>query len=230
MIDDSKKYYDELSSNYENILERRESYLISIENYIRRYIQKIPQSSILDIGTGDGRRLDRMTANLNINLSAVEPSKKMFEILLSKNIDGKFMNCTIEEYPLNGSRIDVVTALWNVLGHADNINVFLSKCHSLLKSDGVLFFDVNNVLNYNQYGFYNFVKNLTYIYLFGKKKFTFKLNDIKSGGCVSMYKQNFIVATLKDIGFKSVDRIYFDYNTGSICNKFNGQPLFICRK
>src|SRR5207248_928096 len=127
-FDDPVAAYDSLAAHYAGISRRRAPYLERVE---REVIWRIParSRSILDIGAGDGTRALRIAAGAGIRrIVLLEPSTEMCSIANSQLESGGCAHLTepIEVWPVRaesltsdsvGERFDVITCLWNVLGH-----------------------------------------------------------------------------------------------------------------
>ena len=108
--------------------------------------------SLLDIGSGNGVRALRIAAAANIeNIALVEPSDAMRRH--SPVTAAVWMRSTSEIPPT--ARFDLITCLWNVLGHLDGAQErvsMLSRLKALLSPDGMIFLDINHRYNAGTYG------------------------------------------------------------------------------
>jgi SAM-dependent methyltransferase len=141
--------YDRIGHVYARIAEKRRSYLDSIERLV---ISGIPAGSrsLLDVGAGDGRRARQIARARNIaELVLLEPSVAM----LGGNSTGQTMRA--EDLHLLDGEFDVVTCLWNVLGHifpvASRLEV-LRQFARLVSPQGRIFIDVQHRYNARHYG------------------------------------------------------------------------------
>jgi len=113
-IDDPVAAYTLLAAYYAAISSRREPYLHSIENAV---VSRIPagSKSLLDIGAGDGSRASEIARRCGIaNIVLVEPSLEMAARAAGTV---KVWNIRAEEFSDCSSQFEVITCLWNVLGH-----------------------------------------------------------------------------------------------------------------
>lgn len=144
--------YDRLAPEYSRISEARRPYLEAIEGLV---IANVPAGaqSMLDVGAGDGRRAIRIAAAARIpNLTLLEPSPAM----------RSFWPPDVEAWPLKAEQLshksrefDVITCLWNVLGHLFPVESrleMLRQVARLLSPDGRAFIDVSNRYNARHYG------------------------------------------------------------------------------
>jgi hypothetical protein len=77
-------------------------------------------------------------------------------VMLARTINGVTVwPRAVEDLPTDGEKFDVITCLWNVLGHVEGRAARiegLSRMKALLSPDGSLFIDVNNRHNSAAYG------------------------------------------------------------------------------
>jgi len=229
---DSKEYYDHLAKEYRKVSRHRQEYLSGINLLLLELIKKRHVQSILDVGTGDGLRLESIRKQISpiISITAIEPSEKMF-FAAKKNL-GADVNllecelCDIEET----EKFHLIAALWNVIGHVDDLAAFFRKASSLIdEANGVFVFDANNIFNVKHYGLGNFLKNKLSA-LFGKKIYKFNLNAADTNGYVKLYHPKYIYKKLHMSGFNSVKVLYIDYATGRQTYKNSGQMFFLCER
>jgi SAM-dependent methyltransferase len=141
--------YDRIAPVFARIAEKRRLYLDSIDRLV---ISGIPSGSrsLLDVGSGDGRRARRIAQARNIaELLLLEPSLAMQD----GNATGQTMRA--EDLHLIHGECDVITCLWNVLGHifpsASRLEV-LHQFARLLSPQGRIFLDVQHRYNFRHYG------------------------------------------------------------------------------
>jgi len=141
--------YDQLGPVFARIAEKRRSYLDSIDQLV---ISGVPPGSrsLLDVGSGDGTRARRIAQSRNIaELVLVEPSVAM------QSSDPRFRSMRAEELHLMKGEFDVITSLWNVLGHIFPAAARLGVLHQfarLVSPQGRIFVDVQHRYNVRQYG------------------------------------------------------------------------------
>jgi SAM-dependent methyltransferase len=141
--------YDRMGPVFARIAEERRPYLDGIDRLV---ISGIPQGSrsLLDVGSGDGRRARRIAQARDIGrLELVEPS-----VTMQRPGDG-FRTMRAEELHLAEGEFDVITCLWNVLGHifpsASRVEV-LHQFARLVSPQGRVFVDVHHRYNARHYG------------------------------------------------------------------------------
>lgn len=146
--------YDAIAPLYEEYSSQRQAYLDAVDELVIGNIR--PEHRLLDIGSGDGRRLAKIRDAVGLqDIVAVEPSEEMARLCeqtvgvpvyreFGENLDR-----------LDIGEFDVATALWNIFGHIPNA---LSRLRTLvnirarLKPGGKLILDVNNRHNALAYG------------------------------------------------------------------------------
>src|SRR5512147_553163 len=110
--------YDRLAPFFADVARRRSRYLRSIEDLI--VVRAARAQSLLDVGAGDGARASRIAARAGLRqVVLVEPSGEMSRLggsgrevwaLRAEDLDA-------DDPRVGGRRFDLVTCLWNVLGH-----------------------------------------------------------------------------------------------------------------
>jgi SAM-dependent methyltransferase len=144
--------YDRIASEFARISDERRAYLDAIERLV---IAEIPPGarSLLDVGAGDGTRTLRIAAAAGLkDFVLLEPSAGM-RSKWAPGVSGWPIRA--EELSTKDGRFDVITCLWNVLGHIHpgqaRVEV-LRQCGRLLSPQGVLLIDVNHRYNASHYG------------------------------------------------------------------------------
>jgi SAM-dependent methyltransferase len=143
--------YDRIAPVYARLAQQRQAYLDSVDRFV---IAEIPPASrsLLDVGAGDGARAWRIAAAAGLpDLTLLEPSSVMRR--------GCPRQATIwatraEDLQRRQGSFDVITCLWNVLGHvpvAARIQL-LRQFARLLSAKGRIFIDLNHRYNARHYG------------------------------------------------------------------------------
>src|SRR5689334_20516698 len=142
--------YDALAPFYDSLLESRKHYLQKVEEIVIAHTGKA--LSLLDVGSGNGVRALKIATAANIeNPVLVEPSEAMRRQSAGNSATWKR---SIAEIPIPAS-FDLITCLWNVLGHLDGREERVSmllRLRTLLSPGGKLFLDVNHRYNAAAYG------------------------------------------------------------------------------
>jgi SAM-dependent methyltransferase len=144
--------YDRIGPVFARVAEQRRAYLDSVDRLV---IAGIPPGSrsMLDVGSGDGRRARRIARNRDIpELVLVEPSLAM----QGSNCSGtQIRTMRAEELHMAEPGFDVITCLWNVLGHifpqASRTEV-LRQFARLASPHGRIFVDLHHRYNVRRYG------------------------------------------------------------------------------
>lgn len=150
--DDPVAAYDRLATSYATHSKRRQRYLHSVEREVAARAQGA--GSLLDLGAGDGSRAARIAASAGIGkVVLLEPSAAM---AIPSARSAELWQIRAED--LRPDRIaqpfDVITCLWNVLGHISpgNRERVLRMSAELLSPSGKIFLDVNHRYNARSYG------------------------------------------------------------------------------
>jgi len=151
--------YDRVAPFFADITQRRKPYLESIDQLTVARI-RWGGKSLLDVGAGDGKRALQIARQAGLHeVVLLEPSAEMMKASESSAIiwrvraeDSELENLNSEE---RNCGFDVITCLWNVLGHirpAKSRVQVLARLARLLSPGGVLFLDVNHRYNARSYG------------------------------------------------------------------------------
>ncbi len=144
--------YDRMARYFDAIRTRRQKYCDAIDELVLAN-WPVGARSMLDVGCGEGMRAETLAQRAAIEeLVLLEPSEGM-----RKQISGQrdVWSARVEELPNQSCRFDVITCLWNVLGHVpspDKRLQALRNMRDLLSPGGALFLDVQNRYNARQYG------------------------------------------------------------------------------
>ena len=229
--------YDQIAPSYKLIYDQRRTYLNAIDSLVIPYLKN---RTILDIGSGDGSRISNLYNQANIKkLVCIEPSFEMYEKLTEYDfIQAKMITAQQEEIDLY-NQFDVVTSLWNVLGHVgtlQELDISLINIRKYLKNDGLLIFDVNNRLNGSEYGIPIAIYRLFIDFFFFKRSRgdTFTKWDI-NGKEIRAYGHIFspfeVFKFLKKHKFKIIKTFYVNYRTGKVSKNFlKGQMFIVAQK
>jgi 2-polyprenyl-3-methyl-5-hydroxy-6-metoxy-1,4-benzoquinol methylase len=146
--------YDRLAPHYAQFSERRSAYLRSVEEQIGSRILPTAKS-LLDIGAGDGTRALRIADTAGMSrVVLLEPSSQISGGE-ARGTERWSVRAEGLDVPKIAERFDVITCLWNVIGHikgSDNRARALSTATQLLSSNGLLFVDVIHRYNVRSYG------------------------------------------------------------------------------
>jgi 2-polyprenyl-3-methyl-5-hydroxy-6-metoxy-1,4-benzoquinol methylase len=161
--------YDALAGSYHSLVESKSRYLRKIEDLVISHISGA--QSLLDVGAGDGSRTLRIAESARITrVVLVEPSARMRSRCQQ---EVEYWPCRAAQIPENAPKFDVITCLWNVLGHLPNQEerVFvLSRLRSSLAPAGAIFLDVNHRYNVAAYGATRTLLRMAYDLAFPSEK------------------------------------------------------------
>lgn len=228
--------YDKVAPFYRQISEERGNYLLGVDKIISAFI--VGKKSLVDLGSGDGIHIAKLSKRAKINnIVLVDNSHEMFR--LSKLIPGvrveksSIVNFTPKE------KFEVVTCLWNVLGHMESVGdvkkVIINIDKNILKINGLLLLDVNNKYNVFSYGLWRVVKNIiSDIFNPNKNKYAEFYKNISCAKIkmrVHFSTPYEIENYIKETSLKIIKKLYINYETGKIENSFwKGQILYIIEK
>ena len=237
---DPVEAYDSVATEYARLIESRLAYLNAIDELIQA---RIPPGSrsLLDVGAGDGRRALRIGHKLSMQeIVLLEPSAGMRN-LFAENAETWQMRA--EELdptkpPAAGRRFDVITCLWNVLGHIPTHALrirALSQLRPLLTPSGILFIDVNHRYNARRYGW----PRTAVRFLRDRLQPSERSGDVTAkwtlpGATCSTYGHVFTTRELRQLAVAShlnvEELIAVDYETGStVQHSFLGNLLWILK-
>ena len=144
--------YDRIAPVFARLAEQRKPYLDRIDRLV---LSEMPPGSrsLLDVGSGDGARARRIAQVGGIaELVLLEPSLAMQG---HAPPDAKVWTMRAEELHSVQGEFDVITSLWNVLGHifpASARMEVLRQFSRLVSPHGRIFVDVNHRYNARHYG------------------------------------------------------------------------------
>ena len=144
--------YDRVAAYFDAIRNNRQRYCDAIDAII---LANLPHQarSMLDVGCGEGHRAESLASRALVQeLVLVEPSVGMRKLMRTER---EVWPVRIEDVSGTDRRFDVITCLWNVLGHVSSpekrLNA-LRNMRALLSPGGALFLDVQNRYNARHYG------------------------------------------------------------------------------
>ncbi len=144
--------YDRLAPIYARLADERRAYLDAVERLI---VAEAPQGSrsLLDVGAGDGARAWRIARATGVQeLVLLEPSAAMRSHCPA---EATAWAMRAEDLHSRQGSFDVITCLWNVLGHlfpsAARVET-LRQLARLAAPAGKIFIDVNHRYNARHYG------------------------------------------------------------------------------
>lgn len=240
MLSKSQKLYDEFAPYYRNYSQEKIAYLDSIDKIIINEVKKC--NSLLDVGSADGIRACEIARKLKVKkMVLIDNSKKMAKICRRNIEKGKIevefwlKDITDDDAVNNKNRFEVITCLWNVLGHVEDRvkrEVAIRNMKALLARDGIIFLDVNNRYNISSYKFPRVIRNIMKDIFSpsdknGDFEFKFQIGSKEIPASVHIFNPLEIERLIKKCGLKIIKRFYFNYKTGKQCRTiFEGQLLY----
>jgi 2-polyprenyl-3-methyl-5-hydroxy-6-metoxy-1,4-benzoquinol methylase len=235
-IDDPVAAYTLLAPYYAAISSRRQCYLRSIENAV---VSRIPagSKSLLDIGAGDGSRALEIARRCGIaNIVLVEPSLGM-----AARAAGivKMWNVRAEEFSDCSSQFEVITCLWNVLGHICGVESrarAMKIMGRLLTPGGRCFVDVTHRYNLRSYGIFSTVARFIRDSICYKNESadvtaTWRFGDKTISTYGHVFTDHEIRQLAHAAGLEIEHRIAVDYDSGKIRRfAFTGNLLYVLRR
>ncbi len=193
-----------------------------------------PACSLLDVGAGEGTRAEALAHAAGINeVVLLEPSAAMRSLMLSSR---EVWTSRIEDLELPDRRFDVITCLWNVLGHVTTAKKrlrALQNMKALLSPTGRLFLDVQNRHNARAYGTIpTFGRWLCDAIAPSSHNGDVTVHWRTSEGELLTYGHVFTPKEISDLfreaGIKIVKKDFVDYATGELCtSRFAGSMFFV---
>lgn len=230
--------YDLLGSNYAEYAQARGAYLAAVDEIIIGRLNGTAKS-LLDIGSGDGRRIARIAGRAGITkLVLVDPSKTMCEFSRDTK-SGEVFQTRAEDLPEFGIQFDAITCLWNVLGHvasSDLRNEALRRMGNRLKSNGEIYLDVNNRYNGQAYGWIRTAGRMVYDFVRpsesnGDVAYTWNVGGQRIHATGHVFTPSEMAGLIKEAGLKVKLRTVVDYSTGRVCNSvYSGQLFYVLGK
>ncbi|HUB83839.1 MAG TPA: methyltransferase domain-containing protein [Bryobacteraceae bacterium] len=219
--------YGRMADSFARISELRRPYLQAVERLI---VQAIPKgsSSLLDIGAGDGRRAIAIAQAAALkNVILLEPSAEMRKNWLA-GVTAWPMRA--EELRTQSGAFDVITCLWNVLGHifpASARGDVLRQSARLLARGGRMFADVSHRYNASHYGFWptawRFLRGGS-----GDVIVTWREQGIATAGHVFRHRE--FAELCRTAGLEVERRFVLDYATGALRRwSWQGHLLYVLR-
>jgi 2-polyprenyl-3-methyl-5-hydroxy-6-metoxy-1,4-benzoquinol methylase len=144
--------YDRIAPIYARLAQQRRAYLDAVDRLI---VAESPSGSrsMLDVGAGDGARASRIAGAAGLrDLTLLEPSERMRSYCPAQ---ATIWTMRAEDLHSRQGSFDVITCLWNVLGHilpsAARVEV-LRQFARLVTPQGKIFIDLNHRYNARHYG------------------------------------------------------------------------------
>jgi len=224
--------YDRLAPAFAHITEQRKPYLDAIDRLV---ISGVPAGSrsMLDVGSGDGRRARAIAQARGVtHLVLVEPSVAM---QAGNGSTAGFRTLRAEELSSLDAEFDVITCLWNVLGHifpAESRARVLNQFARLASPRGRIFVDVHHRYNLRHYGAAPTVMRFLKDRVSWKETngdVTVVWDQCTTRGHVFTHKE--FATAARRAGLEIAKRLVVDYATGA-CRRWScgGHLLYVLRR
>jgi SAM-dependent methyltransferase len=92
-------------------------------------------TSVLEVGSGEGELAERMAAELDAELVAIDQSERMVELARARGVDARVGD--VKDLPFADASFDVVVAAW-MLYHVPDLDRVLAEIDRVLRADGRL--------------------------------------------------------------------------------------------
>ena len=217
----AQEAYDRLAPHYRAYACARAAYLDAVDRYVIEHAPK--GASLLDVGAGDGVRaaaIARAIAASHVVLC--EPSERMASLCRLRSV-AQVWTQPAENLPVTSERFDVVTCLWNVLGHLPDRTArirALAGMRRLLAPGGRIFCDVNNRHNARASGPLRVLgrRMLDAIYpddRRGDAVFEWRIGDERIPGRGHLFTPGEMDSIVHEAGLRIEERIAVDYLSGA---------------
>ncbi len=223
--------YDAFAPYYKSYADGRRGYLRRVNDIV--ISRAGPAASLLDVGAGDGSRALRIGQAAGIRrIVLLEPSAGMRAHCPD---DAEVWPWTVLEIPDTAPRFEVITCLWNVLGHLQGSQQrlrALARLRQLLAPSGMFFLDVSHKYNAASYGWRTILAGMARDFVSPSERNGDVVVSWNAGGqVIRTLGHVFTHAEMKGLfhsaGLKIVARWVIDYETGAECNMaFGGQLLY----
>ena len=230
----AKDMYDSLAPYYRDYAEKKTAYLSAVDRFILDYASSLP-SSMLDVGSGDGVRAMALAKKLGV--SSVVLSDYSPEMAARCRVLGPrdVWQTAAQDLPETDRRFDIITCLWNVLGHLpdrDSRIKALARMKALLSDQGIIFFDVNNRHNAVAYGWIKIICRIVVDSLQpddrrGDTSFDWKIGEKVFPAMGHLFTPEEIESIIRESGLQIRERIAVDYTSGAVSRSpLKGQLVY----
>jgi 2-polyprenyl-3-methyl-5-hydroxy-6-metoxy-1,4-benzoquinol methylase len=235
--------YDRVAPFFSEIAQRREKYLESINQLT---VDRIPSGSksLLDVGAGDGKRAMQIAQKAGLHdIVLLEPSAGMMK---ESETAARIWRIRVEDVELENLNsaerdcgFDVITCLWNVLGHirpAKTRVQVLARLARLLSPEGVLFLDVNHRYNARSYGLLRTAGRFLYDRLWpaetnGDVTVNWKFGEVDCCTYGHVFSDREMRQLKSDANLIISERVVVDYDTGEIKRReWEGNLFYVLRR
>ena len=227
--------YDQIAPVFAQLAAERKAYLDAVDALV---ISEIPPGSrsLLDVGAGDGARTCRIAQAAGLNeVTLLEPSAEM-----RRNWPAGVKGLAMRAEGLNAApgEFDVITCLWNVLGHvspAANRTEALRQFARLVSARGKVFVDVNHRYNAAHYGALPTLGRFIYDKISpcdenGDVAVAWDVSGVKAETTGHVFTHREFRRMAKAAGLTIENRYVIDYSSGEKRRRsFQGNLLYVLR-
>jgi 2-polyprenyl-3-methyl-5-hydroxy-6-metoxy-1,4-benzoquinol methylase len=233
--------YEQIAPFFSRLAERRRRYLESVDAHV---VARVPRGSqsLLDVGAGDGKRTMRIAAKSGIRqVVLLEPSFAM-----SRSVAGtaEVWRIRAEALPeqadaVASRRFDVITCLWNVLGHIRPAAMRAGVMQQLartLSPEGLLFLDVNYRYNLRAYGALPTAARFLYDMVRpgeqnGDVTVTWEWKEVRYHTYGHFFTHSEVMTLAHNASLALVQRVVIDYGSGQTRRfGWEGSLLYVFRR
>jgi len=225
--------YDRVAAFYASLRAARRPYLDAVERLV---VSLIPAESrsMLDVGAGDGARAARIFKEAGLSdLVLLEPSREMRRRIA---VDAEIWPDRAELMRVPERRFDVITCLWNVLGHIrpqQSRTFALRRLGRLLSPHGRIFLDVHHRYNARSYGLPRTVLRFAQDHAVPAERrgdvtvaWSFAGLQCSTYGHVFTHREMLRLSRAADLHIAA--RYVVDYRTGELCRSgMQGHLLYV---
>lgn len=213
--------YDALAPYYREYADKKATYLSAVDRFILNHAPSRP-SSMLDVGSGDGVRGMALARQLGIASVVLSDYSAEMAARCRELGPSDVWQTAAQDLPETDRRFDIITCLWNVLGHlpdrASRIKA-LVRMKALLSGRGVIFFDVNNRHNAAAYGWVKVIGRIILDTMQhddrrGDANFDWKIGDKVFPAMGHLFTPGEIETIIRESGLRVRKRIAVDYTSG----------------
>jgi ubiquinone/menaquinone biosynthesis C-methylase UbiE len=228
--------YDRLAPHYRAYSESRAAYLGAVDRFVVTHA--VRGGRMLDVGSGDGVRALAIARAIEASrLILCEPSTNMAALCRAHAVAAVW-TAPAQSLPETDERFEVVTCLWNVLGHLPDRAAriaALSSMRRLTAPGGRIFCDVNNRHNARAYGparvwTRRLIDALVPDERRGYSQFTWKVGADRIPAWGYLFTPHEMDGLIAAAGLAIEQRIAIDYMTGKASVRpWDGQLLYCLR-
>ena len=220
---------------YARLSDQRRAYLDTVEQLI---VGEIPlgKRSLLDVGSGDGARAVRIATEAGLrDVTLLEPSAAM-----RRRCQGPADVWAMPAEDLHRQRgsFDVITCLWNVLGHifpaAARVEA-MRQFARLLAAEGRIFIDVSHRYNARHYGALATAARFLWDRMSpgdanGDVKVVWDLDGRPCATAGHVFTHREFAGLAREAGLRIEKRFVIDYATGQLRQRsYQGNLLYVLR-